>query len=522
MDQFHSFQFAGFRFSGRRRELACDGTVVPLGSRALDILGELLRHAGQTVGKDELMRAVWPDRVVEEGNLTVHLSALRRALGENGTGRFIQTETGRGYRFVEPVTVVADADARSAPPPVPSPARPEPAVAPRQDKPSIAALPFDNLSGDPDQTWFADGMVEDIITELSRFRSLFVVARNSSFSYRGKRVDIRTVGAELGVRYVLEGSVRGSKSRVRVTAQLIEAESGGHVWAERYDRDISDMFAVQDEITRAVVGAIEPALFAAERQRVGRLPPGSMDAWEACHRGMWLLDRIEPAATAAAREWFERAIALDPELAVPHAGLVIAYWHEFYYHRTRDHADTVARGRRHAARALELDPNDAACYTAMAWAEHLSHDHAGTVARTDQAIALNPNYVDAYRARTLGLVWLERVADARAAAMEALRLDPRGSRAWITLQGLVAICYLSGDYETAVEFGLKAMDVRPVEVVHRWLIAAYGQLGRVEEAQALMRRPGLFNGMPFDEYARSRAPGYAQLMQGLRLAGWNG
>ena len=517
MEGSDSYAFAGFRFSARRKELTRAGSPIALGSRAADLLAILLRHAGQTVSKETLLAAVWPDRVVEENNLTVQLSALRRALEETTGGeRLINTEAGRGYRFV---AAVSPADAPPAAPQ--APAGPAPDLTPAK-KPSIAALPFDNMSSDPGGVYFADGMVEDIITELSRFRSLFVVARNSSFTYRGKTTDIRTVGAELGVRYVLEGSVRGSKSRVRVNAQLIDAESSGHVWAERYDRDISDMFAVQDEITRAVVGAIEPALLRAEWQRVGRLPPGSLDAWEACHRGMWLLDRIEPDSTAAAREWFERAIALDPQFAAPHAGLVTAYWHECYYHRTREHADTMALGRRHAARALELDPNDAASFTAMAWAAHLSHDHAGTVARADQAIALNPNYVDAHRARTLGLVWQEQVADARDAALLALRLDPRGSRAWITLQGLVCICYLSGDYQTAIDFGLKAMDVRPVEVVHRWLIAAYGQLGRVAEAQALMRRPGLFNGMPFDEYARSRAPGYEHLMQGLRLAGWTG
>ena len=517
MEESDYYAFAGFRFSARRRELTRSGSPIVLGSRANDLLAILLRHAGQTVSKEALMAGVWPDRVVEENNLTVQLSALRRALGETTGGeRFIHTEPGRGYRFI---AAVSEGDSPAAAPAVPATPTAERLPA---GKPSIAALPFDNMSGDPEQTWFADGMVEDIITELSRFRSLFVVARNSSFSYRGQARDIRTVGAELGVRYVLEGSVRGNTSRVRVTAQLIDAETGGHVWAERYDRDIADMFAVQDEITRAVVGAIEPALLDAERQRVGRMPPGNLDAWEACHRGMWLLDRIEPEATAAAREWFERAIALDPRFAAPHGGLVTAYHHESYYHRSREHADAMAHGRRHAARALELDPNDAASFTAAAWAAHLSRDHAGTVARADQAIALNPNYVDAHRARTLGLVWLERVADAHEAALLALRLNPRGSRAWITLQGLVAICYLSGDYQAAIDFGLKAMNMRPVEVVHRWLAAAYGQLGRIEEAQALMRRPGLFNGMPFDEYARSRAPRHAHLMQGLRLAGWTG
>src|SRR5579863_465879 len=282
MEHGQTFEFGEFRFSERRKELTRDGAVVPLGSRALDILACLLRNAGGTVGKDALMAAVWPGRVVEENNLTVHMAALRRALagGQGGTG-LIATDPGRGYRLLVPVlATVGDPPPSGGGASFQKGGHPRDAAA-RQDKPSVAALPFDNMGGDPDQTWFADGMVEDIITELSRSRSLFVVARNSSFSYRGTAHDIRQVGAELGVRYVLEGSVRRSGDRVRVNAQLIEAETGSHIWAERYDRDIGDMFAVQDEITRAVTVAIEPAVAGAEQVRAIRTLPENLGAWEA-------------------------------------------------------------------------------------------------------------------------------------------------------------------------------------------------------------------------------------------------
>jgi len=511
------FAFGRFRYATQRRELSRDGIVVPLGSRAVDILAFLLRHAGQTVSKDTLMAAVWPDRVVEENNISVHLSALRRALGDGSDGGpCIQTDPGRGYRFVAPL----------ATPDAPSQAATKPAAAVRE-KPSIAALPFDNMSSDPEQVHFADGMVEDIITELSRSRSLLVVARNSSFTYRGRTMDIRQVAADLGVRYVLEGSVRHSAGRVRVTAQLIDAETGGHIWAERYDRDIGDMFAVQDEITRAVAMAIEPAVHDAEQRRANRVLPENLGAWEAFHRGMWFLEQVDPESNDQAREFFERSIALDPRFAPPHAWLVQVWLnarHVFFNHGGEDLA---ALARRAAQRAVALDPNDAAGHAALAWASYMSGDPVGGVASAQHALTLNPNHGDAYRALAQNLVWLDHMEEARDATLSCLRLCPRGSRNWLTLHQLVAIHYLLGDYEAAVSAGLRVLDARPLAVPYRWLIAALGQLGRREEAQTAMQSAARFIGMKFDDYARLKAASvpdrhHAHLLEGLRLAGWNG
>jgi adenylate cyclase len=511
------FAFGNFRYSGQRRELSRDGTVVPLGSRAVDILAFLLRHAGQTISKDALMEAVWPGRVVEEHNIAVHLSALRRALGEGTNGaRFIQTDPGRGYRFIVPLT---PADA-------PRPPEQRAAAAPR-DKPSIAALPFDNMSSDPEQVHFADGMVEDIITELSRSRSLFVVARNSSFTYRGRTMDIRRIAAELGVRYVLEGSVRHSASRVRVTAQLIDAETGGHIWAERYDREIGDMFAVQDEITRAVASAIEPAVHDAEQLHANRLLPENLGAWEAFHRGMWFLEQVDPESNNQARGFFERSIALDPHFAPPHAWLVQVWLnarHVFFNHAGED---LSALARRAAQRAVALDPHDAAGHAALGWAAYMSGDPVGGVASARHALTLNPNHVDAHRALAQNLVWLDSMEEARDATLSCLRLCPRGSRNWLTLHQVVAIHYLLGDYEASVSAGLRVLDARPLAVPHRWLIAALGQLGRVAEAQTIMQSAAQLVCMPFDEYARLKAASvpdrhHTHLLQGLRLAGWAG
>jgi adenylate cyclase len=231
---------------------------------------------------------------VEEANLTVQISALRRILDQGRErGSCIQTVPGRGYRFVAPVTRLGPSeriseDLSRAPLALP-------------DKPSIAVLPFLNLSGNLDQEYFADGIAEDIITALARYSSLFVIARNSSFAYRGRVVDVKQIGRELGVRYVLEGSLRKSGNRIRVTAQLVEAATGKHVWAERYDRDLADIFAVQDDITEAATTAVAPAIAAAERQRAMRMPPGSLDAWAAYQRGLWHFSKISREENALAQ-----------------------------------------------------------------------------------------------------------------------------------------------------------------------------------------------------------------------------
>src|SRR6516165_4500615 len=233
--------FGRFRFDLTRRELQRDNSRVRLGNRALDILCVLASAEGRVVTKDELMAQVWPGVVVEENNLHFHISSLRRAFEEDGDGEsWIVTVPGRGYRFLLP----------REPPPAgdPTPGGSLPVA----DKPSLAVLPFQNLSGDPEQEYFADGMVEEIITALSRIRWLFVTARNSSFTYKGQNVDLQRVGRELGVRYVLEGSVRKSGNRVRITAQLIDAATGAHLWADRFDGLLEDVFDLQDRVAASV------------------------------------------------------------------------------------------------------------------------------------------------------------------------------------------------------------------------------------------------------------------------------
>ena len=264
-------RFGRFRLDLGRPELRCDGQPVRIHRHALGILCVLAEAKGEIVSKDELMARLWPGRIVEEGNLHVHVSALRKSLDEHGVGHsIVVTVPGRGYRL-------ADLNgARSAPLAEGS----LPSQLPLPDKPSIAVLPFANLSGDPAQEYFADGMVEEITTALSRIRWLFVIARNSSFTYKGQAVDVKQVGRELGVRYVLEGSVRKSGTRVRITTQLIDATNGAHLWADHFDGSLEDVLDLQDQVAISVAGVIEPALRAAEIRRAVDQPRHDPTAYD--------------------------------------------------------------------------------------------------------------------------------------------------------------------------------------------------------------------------------------------------
>jgi adenylate cyclase len=259
------------------------------------------------------------------------------------------------------------------------------------DKPSIVVLAFKNLSGDPEQEYFADGISEDIITTLSKSRLLFVIARNSSFVYKGRAVDIKKIGRELGVRYVLEGSVRKAGNRVRVTGQLVEATTGVHLWAERYDRDLTDIFEVQDEITASVASAIEPAMAQAEQQRASRKPPDSLDAWEAYHRGLWHFLKQNLSENEQAKGFFQRAIDLDPGFAGGFYGLALTHLWDGWVYVSRPLPDCVTVARPLAQRAMTLDDADSMVHHVSSIVSAMGGDVAEAVTLAEQAVSLNPN-----------------------------------------------------------------------------------------------------------------------------------
>jgi len=263
-------------------------------------------------------------------------------------------------------------------------------------------LPFTNMSGDPGQEFFADGIAEDIITALSRYPSLFVIARHSCLTYKGRAVDVQQVGRELGVRYVLEGSLRKSGNRIRVGTQLVEGETGRQVWAERYDRDLADIFAVQDEITEAVTIALVPAIADAEQHRALRKPPGSLDAWGAYQRGLWHLSKASAEDNALAEKFFQRAIDLDPIFAGGYKGLAAALNRAGVMFQTRDLAEAQSAEEALARRAVALDGGDAEARSRLAIALNTRGDHQGAQAEAERALAISPNLADAHGA--LGVV----------------------------------------------------------------------------------------------------------------------
>jgi TolB-like protein/Tfp pilus assembly protein PilF len=286
-------------------------------------------------------------------------------------------------------------------------------------------LPFDNMSGDPEQEYFADGIAEDLITALSRFRWFFVIARNSSFTYKGKAVDVKQVAAELGVEYVIEGSVRKAGNRVRITAQLIDAATGRHIWAERYDRDLNDIFALQDEITTAITGAVGPSFAAAEEQRASRKTPENLDAWDLAMRANWHLWRINKADLGEAQRLFEEAIELDPNSSFAHSGLALAYIREAGASVAVDFTGNRDKAYEIAQRAIELDEQDARAQLALAWVYHVKQENDLAQTACLKALQLNPNFADAEG--TLGLIsaHLSKYDEALSHIERAVRLSPQ-------------------------------------------------------------------------------------------------
>ena len=302
-------QFGPFRLDADAGILFCGAEPTALGQRAVALLRLLLERAGAPVSKGALIKAAWLGLAVEDNNLAVQIAALRRVFEHAAQGAsWIETMPRRGYRYVGPAVATGDplAEASSAP----SLALPE--------KPSIAVLSFPNQSGDPEQEYFADGIVDDIITGLSRVKWLFVIARSSTFTYKGRAVDVKRVGTELAVRYVLEGTVRKAADRVRITVQLIVAATGAHVWTERYDRSLGDIFALQDEVAMSVGGAIEPSLRQAEVERVRRKRPESLGAYDLALRALPDVYGVMPATVTKALVLLNRALAIEPTYATAH------------------------------------------------------------------------------------------------------------------------------------------------------------------------------------------------------------
>ena len=418
------FLFGDHTLDTDRRELRRGPDPIAVEPQVFDLL-IFCENRERVVTKDDLIEAVWGGRVVSNSTLTSRINAARRrsatAVSEQ---KLIRTIARKGLRFVGDVrfaTLDAEPPLARSQIEIGNSSR---AVLPLPDRPAIAVLPFINMSGEPEQEYFSDGISEDIITALSKLRWFFVIARNSSFIYKGKAVHLKQIGEELGVGYVVEGSVRKEGERVRITAQLNDVATGSHIWAERYDRNLADVFAVQDEITEAIVAAIEPQLYAAENFRAQRKAPDSMDAWDLVMRALSHYWRVTRQDNMVAQALLEKATAIDPNYG--QALGVLAASHTFSAHMGwADMATAVPIAERAALAAIRADSEDPWAHYALGSVYLFTRRFDDSLAEFELALRLNPEFLAGARLLRIDAVILRALGGRRLAARRALRLSPR-------------------------------------------------------------------------------------------------
>jgi TolB-like protein/Tfp pilus assembly protein PilF len=514
-------RFGPFRLDTEAQILYRGTEPVGLGRRAVALLCVLVARPGTPVPKDALIEAGWSGLVVDDGNLTVQIGALRRVFGEEpGGDSWIETMPRRGYRFVgPPVTTEENA-------PNPAPIERGLATLALPDRPSIAVLPFANLSGDLEQEYFADGIVEDIITALSRMRWLFVIARNSSFTYKGRAVDVKQVGRELGVRYVLEGGVRKAANRVRITGQLIDTATGAHLWADRFDGRLEDIFDLQDEITSSVVSAMAPRLERAEIERAKRKPTESLDSYDYFLRGMASVYQWTNGDIKEALRLFYRAIELDPNFATAHGMAAWCYLWRRAHGWTTDRAQEIAETARLARRVAELGKDDAVALASGGLAlAYVARDPEGGAALINRALILNPNLTAAWYASGWVTAFLGQTDIAIEHVERAMRLSPVDPLMFL-MQTVIALAhFVAGQYSEAAEWAAKANREQPNFLIPiRILVSSNALCGRLDQARNALDRachldPEFCLSNLKDRVGPMRVDDFARFTEGFRLAG---
>jgi len=477
------FSFDNHGLDTERRELYRGDAPIAVQPQVFDVLVYLLQNRHRVVTKNDLIALVWGGRSVSDSTLTSRINAARTAIGDNGKQqKLIRTIARKGFRFVgivseHPTTVRVD------------PPRPEihgHSALPLSDRPAIAVLPFNNMSADPQQEYFSDGISEDIITALSKLRWFPVIARNSSFIYKGSPVHMKQLARELGVRYVVEGSVRRSGDRVRITAQLNDATTGSHVWAEHYDRDLTDVFAVQDEITDAIVAAIEPQILVAENFRSKRKAPASLDAWDLVMRALSHFWRLSRQDNADAQALLEKAIVLEPNygqalgvLATCHMFGVQMGWAPF--------KKAAPLAERAALAAIRIDSEDAWAHTALGCC-YFSTRIDDALAEFELALRLNQNFSMAQGVYGLALCYCGRWREASDVAQRALRLSPRDPFSAVHYGVAAYAQFVGKNYHEAIALSREAIRQRAdFSGAYRVLIAAAGMAGYADAAASALQ-----------------------------------
>ena len=523
-----------FRFSNHvldvgLRELTRSGEAIAIEPQVFDLLIYLVENRDRVVTKDDLIESIWEGRIVSKSTLTSRINAARKAVGDTGKDQaLIRTIARKGFRFVGDVSVpytdAAPLQPQTLHLEVARAANAASVSLPPLDRPAIAVLPFTNISGHSEQEYFSEGISEDIITALSKLRWFYVIARNSSFVYKGKAVHLKQVGEELGVGYVVEGSVRQDGDHIRITAQLNDVITGSHLWAERYDRNLADVFAVQDEITQAVVAAIEPQLYAAEDFRARRKTPDNMDAWDLVMRALQHYWRVTRQDNLVAQALLEKAVAVDPGYGQAHS--LLAACHTFAAHMGwEEMRNAVPVAERAALAAIRADSEDAWAHYALASVYLFNKRFDDSIAEFELALRLNPNFLPARGLYGVALSYRGRWQDGDRAAREALRFSPRDPFAAVYC-GVAAYCQFVGrNYEEAIRLSRDALRQRSDFVgAHRVLTAAAAMAGQGDIAKAALQdvrvaQPNISlawieSQMPFERDADRK-----HYLKGFRLAG---
>lgn len=507
----------------------CDDAEIKLEPKVMEVLIFLASRAGGVVTRAELEENVWDQVVVSYETLTSTIQKLRKAFNDDARDpRIIETLSKRGYRLIAPVTSPVTKDGapvlkpaprqRSAPqltlvvlalaiglggillavrylPPAEMEARLEkssppldvPSVQPLSAKPSIAVLPFVNLSNDKEQEYFSDGMSEDLITDLSKISGLLVVARNSTFAYKGQSIDVRTVARDLGVRYIVEGSLRKTGGRVRINAQLINAETGMHIWADRYDRDLKDLFALQEDVRQKIVAALKLKLTGTDKRRLARKGTSNVAAYDLFMRGREFESRFNPEGLAEALRLYGQAINIDPNFSDAYARMANVHGVHLTLGLTDDVAKIANTAIRLAERAVELDGESPFAHWSLGQilARHVAfspRNFARSLNELERAIEIDANYADAYAQLSYNYASAGRLKAALHAIETAMRLNPHYPFWYLTGRGNVH--FLMGNYETAITAFEAAAERNPTVSFVRWrLAAAYAQIGRIEDAK---------------------------------------
>ncbi|HEX2726705.1 MAG TPA: winged helix-turn-helix domain-containing protein [Beijerinckiaceae bacterium] len=505
--------FAECELDPARQELRRAGEVVHVEPQVFRLLLLLIENRDRIVSKDEILDAVWDGRIVSEAALSSRINAVRRAIGDNGNDQtLVRTLHKRGFRFVGEVQTVADnaalvtagaasdADSNGVPHAIPLDASRHPFSAePFGDKPSIAVLPFANLSADPSNDYFSYGLTEDIIRLLGRNRWLTVLTRHSTVAYRDREVDPRELGAALGVRYLVQGTVQKSGDHVRIGAELVSAGDGSLLWSELYEMDLQDIFEIQNAMAQQIAAVIEPELGSVERLLASRKVPTNLNAWDCYQRGFWHLWGFTNPGFAEAESLFRRAIALEPGLARAHGGLSLVHLQTAFHGNPGDRPALLQAALAEAKAAVALDARDAFCHCVLGRAHSLLRNSAEAIEELELTIELNPSFAQGYFALGFALTWCGREDEAISLFERAAELSPRDPHLW-AFYHIRALAHLSLGELKSAEFAARKSVMQPN--------APYWPYATLVATLGLMDRPA--DAAPFLSELLARQPGYNQ------------